>query len=305
MGVKTAFVFPGQGSQRAGMLDAVPENEALDRLLDAAEALSDLELRTIARLGDETDLADTRVAQPLLYLADWAWGVSLIESGIEPDLLAGHSLGELAALAIAGVYSVEAGLELVVERSKLMASTAAATPGTMSAILGMTSDSIAEAITDIDGVWVANDNSAGQVVISGTHEGVNAASEALANAGARKIVPLKVAGPFHSPLMQPAAHAFAEIVRGAEFADATVPVLQNTDPAPTTDAILIQQRLMSQITSPVRWTETMATLASEGPTLVIECGPGAVLGGLSRKIEGVTALSVETAGIERILEEVS
>lgn len=305
MGIKTAFVFPGQGSQRAGMLDAVPENEALDRLLDAAEALSDLELRTIARLGDETDLADTRVAQPLLYLADWAWGVSLIESGIEPDLLAGHSLGELAALAIAGVYSVEAGLELVVERSKLMASTAAATPGTMSAILGMTSDSIAEAITDIDGVWVANDNSAGQVVISGTHEGVNAASEALANAGARKIVPLKVAGPFHSPLMQPAAHAFAEIVRGAEFADATVPVLQNTDPAPTTDAILIQQRLMSQITSPVRWTETMATLASEGPTLVIECGPGAVLGGLSRKIEGVTALSVETAGIERILEEVS
>lgn len=305
MGIKTAFVFPGQGSQRAGMLDAVPENEALDRLLDAAEALSDMELRTIARLGDETDLADTRVAQPLLYLADWAWGVSLIESGIEPDLLAGHSLGELAALAIAGVYSVEAGLELVVERSKLMASTAAATPGTMSAILGMTSDSIAEAITDIDGVWVANDNSAGQVVISGTHEGVNAASEALANAGARKIVPLKVAGPFHSPLMQPAAHAFAEIVRGAEFADATVPVLQNTDPAPTTDAILIQQRLMSQITSPVRWTETMATLASEGPTLVIECGPGAVLGGLSRKIEGVTALSVETAGIERILEEVS
>ncbi len=124
MAVTTALVFPGQGSQRAGMLDNVPELESLDRLLDAAEALSGLELSTIARLGSAEDMADTRVAQPLLYLADWAWGVTLLESGVQPVAVAGHSLGELAALAIAGVYSPEAGLELVVERSKLMATTA-------------------------------------------------------------------------------------------------------------------------------------------------------------------------------------
>lgn len=301
----TAFVFPGQGAQRAGMLDALPENDAIDRLLDAAEALSDLELRTIARLGADEELADTRVAQPLLYLADWAWATSLIETGVTPDLVAGHSLGELAALAVAGVFSVEAGLELVVERSRLMASTAAATPGTMAAILGMPSAAIADGIAGIDGVWVANDNAAGQVVISGTTDGVSAASEALSSAGARKIVPLKVAGPFHSPLMAPAGDAFAEIVRGAEFIDARVPVVQNTDPTPTTDAALIRERLLGQITSPVRWTETMAALAEAGPTLLVECGPGAVLGGLARKIEGITALSVETAGIERVLEEVS
>lgn len=305
MSLTTAFVFPGQGSQRAGMLDAVPENEDLDRLLDAAEALSDLELRTIARLGTDEDLADTRVAQPLLYLADWAWGVSLIDAGVTPDLVAGHSLGELAALAIAGVYSVEAGLELVVERSKLMASTAAATPGTMTAVLGMPSSAIAETIGGIDGVWVANDNAAGQVVISGTDEGVVAASEALAAAGARKLVPLKVAGPFHSPLMAPAGNAFAEIVRGADFSDARIPVLQNTDPTPTTDAVAIQERLLGQIVSPVRWTETMEALSARAPALLVECGPGAVLGGLARKIDGVTALSMESAGIERVLEEVS
>lgn len=305
MAPKIAFVFPGQGSQRAGMLDAVPENEALDRLLDAAEALSDLELRTIAALGADEELADTRVAQPLLYLADWAWGVSLIESGIEPDVVAGHSLGELAALAIAGVFSVEAGLELVVERSRLMAATAAATPGTMAAVLGMQAETIRATVGAIDGVWVANDNSVGQVVLSGTHEGVGAASEALAAAGARKIVPLKVAGPFHSPLMAPAAAAFAEIVRGADFADAQVPVVQNTEPTATTDAHAIRERLIGQIVSPVRWTETMAALSADGPTLLVECGPGAVLGGLARKLDGVTALSVESAGIERILEEVS
>jgi len=302
---RCAFVFPGQGSQRAGMLDAVPELDSLQRLMDAAEALSGLELRTIATLGTAEDLADTRVAQPLLYLADWAWGVTLLESGIVPVAVAGHSLGELAALAVAGVYSPEAGLELVVERSRLMAATAAATPGTMAAVLGLDGAAVASAIDGIAGVWVANDNAPGQVVISGTHEGVGAATEALSDAGARRMVPLAVSGPFHSLLMKPAADAFAELVLGADFADAKFPVLQNTEPVPTTDAETIRMRLVAQITSPVRWTETMQHLLAEGPVTLIESGPGAVLTGLSKRIDDITGIAVESMPLEQLVAEVS
>lgn len=305
MSLKTALVFPGQGSQRPGILEDVPENEDLDRLLDAAEALSGLELCALASDGEDSDLADTRVAQPLLYLTDWAWGVALIESGVEPVAVSGHSLGELAALAIAGVFSVEAGLELVVERSKLMSATAAATPGGMAAIIGMEAAAISTALGDIEGVWIANDNAPGQVVISGTTAGIESATEALSSAGARRIMPLKVAGPFHSPLMEPARAAFAEIIAGAEFGDASIPLYQNTDPSPATDGELIRQRLMAQITSPVRWTETMQALAADGVELLVEAGPGGVLAGLAKRVDGITALAAEQAGIERILEEVS
>ncbi|HSK48661.1 MAG TPA: acyltransferase domain-containing protein, partial [Coriobacteriia bacterium] len=131
MSRNTAFVFPGQGSQRVGMLERVPDHHALDRLLDAAEAISGLELCAVATDGPEDRLSDTRYAQPLLYLADWAWGTVLQSHGVRPVSVAGHSLGEFAALAVAGVFSVEAGLELVVERSKLMATVARANPGTM------------------------------------------------------------------------------------------------------------------------------------------------------------------------------
>ena len=287
------------------MLSAVPELEALDRLLDAAEALSGLEIRTIAALGSAEDLADTRVAQPLLFLADWAWGATLMECGVTPFAFAGHSLGEFAALALARVFSVEAGLELVVERSKLMAATAASTPGTMSAVLGMDAGAIQSVICDIEGVWVANDNAPGQVVISGTNEGVDAAGGALTEAGARRIVPLAVAGPYHSPLMAPAADAFADLLRETQFSDAHTPVLQNTDPEPTRDGEVIRSRLATQIISPVRWAETMRRLAAEGPVTLIECGPGTVLTGLAKRVEGISAISVQDTGIESILQEVS
>ena len=301
----TAIVCPGQGSQRPSMLDSVPELDALDRLLDAAEALSGLDLRTVAMLGTAEDLADTRVAQPLLYLTDWAWGATLLECGLTPVAVAGHSLGEFAALTLAGVFSVEAGLELVVERSRLMATTAAVTAGGMAAVLGMEKQQLAGVLEGIEGVWVANDNAPGQVAISGTDEGIRIASEALVAAGARRVVPLAVAGPFHCPLMAPAADAFAELLRSAHFSDASVPVLQNTDPRPTVDAESIRQRLVGQIVSPVRWTETMQRLASEGPVTLIECGPGTVLTGLAKRVEGITAISVSEAGIESTLQEVS
>lgn len=287
------------------MLDGCPENDDLDRLLDAAEALTGLPLRRLSRDGSAEELADTRVAQPLLYLADWAWGTALLASGLEPAGVAGHSLGELAALAVADVYSVEAGLELVVERSRLMAAAAAASPGAMSAVIGLDGSAIAAALAGIDGVWVANDNSSGQVVISGTTAGVEAASAPLGEAGARRIVPLAVSGAFHSPLMEPARVSFADIVARAEFTDAAIPVYQNVSASASTDSEVIRDRLMLQITSPVRWSDTMRSFVADGITHVVEAGPGAVLTGLAKRVEGISALSADSVGIEQLLEEVS
>ena len=285
------------------MLDALPDSSALSRLLDAAEALSDIDLRAVAAMGTPDQLADTRAAQPLLYLADWAWGTAALKAGVPAVAVAGHSLGELAALAVAGVFSVEAGLELVVRRSKLMAECAAATPGAMSAVLGLDSDAILAVTDPIEGVWVANDNAPGQVVISGTLEGVAAASDALQQSGARRIVPLRVAGPFHTPLMAPAADAFAALLAGAEFADAALPVYSNTAASPATDGALLRERLIMQIVSPVRWTPTMSALLSNGCDTLLECGPGAVLSGLTKRVEGLSAFAAEQDGITAVLAE--
>ena len=301
---QVAFTFPGQGSQRPGMLSAMPHIEGLDRLVDAAEALTDVELRVMSLMAPAEDLADTRVAQPMLFLSDWAWGTALLAAGIRPIAVAGHSLGELAALAISGVFSVEAGLELVAERSRLMATAAAAASGGMAAVLGMDGDTIAASLEGMSGVWMANDNAPGQVVISGTHEGLEAATRGLTEAGARKIVPLNVAGPFHSPLMEPARAAFAEVLAQTAFAAPAWPVVQNTDPTPTSDPSEIRTRLAAQITAPVRWTETMAALRDMGAATLIEAGPGAVLKGLARRMDDLEALSVEDGGIEAVTEAV-
>jgi [acyl-carrier-protein] S-malonyltransferase len=303
MTAQFATVFPGQGSQRHGMLASLPDPDAIIRLLDAAEALSGLDLRDIATDGTPEQLADTRAAQPLLYLADWAWGSALLEHGIAPVAVAGHSLGELAALAIAGVFSVEAGLELVVERSRLMARCAAETPGGMMAVIGMESAIVAACVEDLCGVWMANDNAPGQVVLSGTYEGLGEATRALSEAGARRLVPLNVAGAFHSPLMEPAAVDFAAVLQSATFKDAMVPVCQNADPTLSTDAATLRARLAAQITSPVRWTETMSALRDAGATVVVECGPGAVLRGLARRVDGIEGMGLEDAGVETVVEE--
>jgi [acyl-carrier-protein] S-malonyltransferase len=287
------------------MLEGLPDAAAVDRLLDAAEALSGLDLRRVALDGTPEQLADTRAAQPLLYLADWAWGSEALAAGMEPVAVAGHSLGELAALAVVGAFSVEAGLELVVERSRLMALCAAENPGGMAAVLGMDLPAVSATVDGIEGVWIANDNAPGQVVLSGTHQGLVDASAALTEAGARRVVPLNVAGPFHSPLMAPAGEAFATLLERTAIADAAFPVVQNTDPSPAMDAAVIRERLVRQMVSPVRWTETMAALVEAGAGALVESGPGTVLKGLARRLEGVTAYAVEDAGIAAINEEVS
>lgn len=304
MTCRTALVFPGQGSQRPGMLEEVPGNDTFDRLLDAGEALTGLELRAIAAIGGVEDLADTRVAQPLLYLADWAWAVAALEAGLEPVAVAGHSLGELVALAISGVFSPEAGLELVVERSKLMATAAASVPGGMAAVIGLDADSISEAIQDYEALWVANDNGPGQVVVSGAKDDLDSAMDPIKEAGARRVIPLKVAGPFHSPLMEPARAAFEEILGQAEFNDASIPVINNAQPIPTRDSGEIRERLTMQITAPVRWTETMHALMDDGVQTIVEAGPGTVLKGMTRGMDELSAISLQEIEIDRILEEV-
>ncbi|MBW6468440.1 MAG: ACP S-malonyltransferase [Coriobacteriia bacterium] len=302
--MNAVLVFPGQGSQRTGMLDDIPEVEALDRLLDAAEALTKRDLRRLQREGTPAELADTRVAQPLLYLADWAWGSVLLDVGVRPVAVAGHSLGELAALAVAGVYSVEAGLELVCERARMMADAVAGSPGSMSAVLGLDGQAVADVVHGIDGVWLANDNAPGQVVISGLREAVAEAGDALLSAGARRVVPLDVAGAFHSPVLQKAADAFSDVLDSAEFCDATFPVLQNTRPEPATEADEIRAALATQMSSPVRWTETMHSCTRYAPVTLIEAGPGSVLRGLAKRVDGINAVSIDDAGVQAVVEEV-
>jgi [acyl-carrier-protein] S-malonyltransferase len=303
--VSYALVFPGQGSQRVGMLDALRSYDGMERLLDAAEALSGMPLSRVATEGPDVDLADTRVAQPLLYLADWAWGRALADAGASPAAVAGHSLGEYAALTFAGVFSVEAGLELVIERSRLMATAAASTPGGMAAVLGLDDDVVRDCVDALSSVWVANDNSPGQIVISGTHPGIEKATEALMACGARRVVQLKVAGGFHSPLMEAAAQAFSEVLAQAAFSDARIPVVSNAEPSPAVDAEILRRRLAEQMTSPVRWTETMLALAELGVTGLVEAGPGSVLTGLARRVDGLTGTAVEEAGVDAVMEEVA
>lgn len=305
MSARVSLVFPGQGSQRHGMLERLPDPTKMTRLLDAAEGLSDLDLRAVAHDGTPEQLSDTRAAQPLLYLADWAWGSELLAAGIRPIAVAGHSLGELAALAIAGVFSVEAGLELVVERARLMAQCAAETAGGMTAVLGLDVEALAGAVAGVPGVWVANDNARGQVVLSGTCEGLRTAETLARDAGARRVVPLQVAGPFHTPLMQSAADDFERILRDARFSDATIPVVQDSDPRAATDADVLRERLVAQIAGPVRWRDVMDELVRLGSDTVVEAGPGAILAGLARRTSGLRGLSADEAGIEAVLEEVA
>lgn len=302
---RVALVFPGQGSQCLGMLSAAPDDGRLSALVAHASELLGEDLVELSENGPEEALADTRFAQPLLYLVGWAWGQALLDRGVSPFAVAGHSLGELSALAVAGVFPVEAGLEAVVKRGRLMSEAAAGSEGAMAAVLGLDAEAIADSIREVEGVWVANDNAPGQIVISGRTAAVAAASGLLVEAGARRVVPLKVSGAFHSPLMESARAAFADVLAPIEFANAAFPVYQNTDPTPSVDGAGIKARLVSQITSPVRWSETMSALAQDGPVTLVEAGPGSVLVGLARRIDGIIALSASASGIDAVIEEVS
>jgi len=288
-----AWVFPGQGSQKLGMAAGELELDGARERFAAASELLGRDLLAICNgeaSGELSDLNDTRNTQPALFVLESLLIDGLRAQGRSPQLVAGHSAGELVALYAAGVFDVTTGLQLIQTRSTLMA---AAGGGGMTAVMGFDRGQLEQLVAATEGVVIANDNSDAQVVISGSPEAVAAVSSQLS---CKRAIPLPVSGAFHSPFMAEAAAAFAQVLETVPFAQAQVPVLSNTDPSPSTDAATLKARLTSQMTSGVRWRETMARLAAEGITVAVEIGPGNVLSGLiKRSCPGITTAQIGSA----------
>jgi [acyl-carrier-protein] S-malonyltransferase len=289
-----AWVFPGQGSQKVGMAEAVlPLPGARQRFALASELLGRdlLAICSATEPGEGLmDLNDTRNTQPALFVVESLLVDALQAQGRLPALVAGHSLGELVALYAAGVFDAETGLALMRRRSELMAS---AGGGAMTAVIGFDPEQLRDLVAATEGVVIANDNSEAQVVLSGTPQAVAAVSEALR---CKRAIPLAVSGAFHSPFMAEAAASFASTLEEVPFADAKVPVLSNTDPTPERDGEALKARLTRQMTRGVRWRETMACLPLQGIHTAVEVGPGQVLSGLiKRGCPGLETAQVSTA----------
>ena len=285
-----AWVFPGQGSQKVGMAAGLLEHPlGRERFALASEKLG----RDLAAIcagtaeGELSDLNDTRNTQPALFVVESLLVDLLREQQREAELLAGHSLGELVALYAGGVFDAASGIDLVIRRSQLMAT---AGGGAMTAVMGFDRPSLEQAVNATDGVVIANDNSDAQVVLSGLPEAVAQVVEGIT---CKRAVPLAVSGAFHSPFMAEPAAAFAELLESVSFADSRVPVLSNTDPTPSSSGAELKQRLRQQMTTGVRWRETMQALGNAGVDTCVEVGPGAVLSGLiKRSLSGVTTAQV-------------
>jgi [acyl-carrier-protein] S-malonyltransferase len=285
-----AWVFPGQGSQKLGMAEPLLELPGARERFDAASELLGRDLLAIcagSAEGELSDLNDTRNTQPALFVIESLLVDGLKAQGRSAHLVAGHSLGELVALYAAGVFDAQTGLQLMKTRSELMA---AAGGGAMTAVMGFDRGQLEELVAATEGVVIANDNSSAQVVLSGSPEAVAAVSAALT---CKRAIPLAVSGAFHSPFMQQAADAFAEAIAAVPFADAAIPVLSNTDPTPETSGEALKSRLRSQMTTGVRWRETMERFSADGVTTAVEIGPGNVLSGLiKRSCEGITTAQI-------------
>ena len=281
---KTAFVFPGQGAQYVGMGKDLYDNYPLARelMLQANEELG-FALTDIMFEGSDEDLRQTRVTQPAIFLHSVV--ACRLLNQIRPDMVAGHSLGEFSALVIAGVLEMGDALRLVSERALAMQEACEICPGTMAAVLGMEDDRVAEICQQIpDCVVAANYNCPGQVVISGSEVGVEQACKALKEAGAKRALKLPVGGAFHSPLMQPAAERLQKAIMNTPFYAPICPVYQNVSACAEKDKHVIQRQLLEQLTSPVRWTQSVQQMIADGAMRFYEFGPGDVLKGLIRKI---------------------
>ncbi|MBM5791580.1 MAG: ACP S-malonyltransferase [Cyanobacteria bacterium M_surface_10_m1_298] len=288
-----AWVFPGQGSQKVGMAAGVLELPGAQSRFQSASELLGRDLLAICNgeaSGDLSDLGDTRNTQPALFVVESLLVDALKAQGRSADLVAGHSLGELVALYAAGVFDATTGLQLMKTRSELMA---AAGGGAMTAVMGFDRAELEALVQATDGVVIANDNSSAQVVLSGSPEAVEAVSGQLK---CKRAIPLAVSGAFHSPFMEQAATAFAQELERVPFQDALIPVLSNTDPTPETGAAALKQRLRSQMTTGVRWRETMERFSADGISTAVEIGPGNVLSGLiKRSCEGLTTAQISTS----------
>lgn len=273
---KTVWVFPGQGSQATGMgVDLQDWPEAQQRFAEA-EAILGWSVLERCQADAET-LSQTVNTQPCLYVLEAILSDRLRTLGEQPDYVAGHSLGEYSALYAAGVFDFATGLRLVQKRAELMQ---AASGGKMAALIGFDAEALTEAIAATEGVVLANDNSAAQVVISGTPEAVDAI---LTNVKSKRAVPLTVSGAFHSPFMAEAAATFAASLEAVDFQDAQVPVLSNVSASPSTASAELKQNLLQQMTGSVRWRETCLAIESLGVEQLVEVGPGKVLTGLMKR----------------------
>ncbi|WP_077919531.1 ACP S-malonyltransferase [Spirosoma sp. 209] len=280
-----AYVFPGQGSQFRGMgHDLYQQSEAARSLFDQANQILGYDLTRIMFEGTDEDLKQTIYTQPAVFLHGVV--LALTTDSFSPDMVAGHSLGELSALTAAGVLSFEDGLRLASIRAAAMQRACEITPSTMAAVLGLADDVIERICAEVteEIVVPANYNCPGQVVISGSMAGIELAGERLKAAGARRVLPLAVGGAFHSPFMEPARDEFAQAVTNMTFAQPRCPVYQNVDARPATDPAQIKANLIAQLTSPVRWTQSVEQMVTDGATEFIESGPGKVLQGLVKKI---------------------
>ena len=279
-----AYVFPGQGAQFPGMGKDLYESNAIAReLMDKANEVLGFRLTDIMFSGTAEELQQTKVTQPAVFVYSVAQALSQGEA-FQPDMVAGHSLGEFSALVASGCLRFEDGLRLVYARAMAMQACCDAVPGTMAAIIKLDDSTIERICEETEGLVVAaNYNCPGQVVISGEKEAVMAACEKMKEAGAKRALPLQVGGAFHSPLMEPARKQLAEAIEATAFHTPICPIYQNVDARPHTDTDEIKQNLLLQLTSPVRWTDSVMQMKADGMTDFEECGPGQVLTGLINK----------------------
>ncbi|MCX6287069.1 MAG: ACP S-malonyltransferase [Bacteroidetes bacterium] len=281
----TAYVFPGQGAQFEGMgKDLYEKSDSAKALFEKANDILGFRITDLMFAGTDEDLRQTRVTQPAIFLHSVILASTLGEA-FKPDMVAGHSLGEFSALVSNKVLSFEDGLRLVFARAQAMQKACEKEPSTMAAILGLDDQKVEEICKSIDEVVVpANYNSPGQLVISGSMKGIEIACEKLKAGGARRALPLKVGGAFHSPLMEPARMELAEAINSTVFHQPICPIYQNATAERVTDPLKIKENLIVQLTAPVLWTQLVQRMIADGATHFIEVGPGNILQGLISKI---------------------
>ncbi|HQQ98099.1 MAG TPA: ACP S-malonyltransferase [Cyclobacteriaceae bacterium] len=281
-----AYVFPGQGAQFTGMgKDLYDSNPKIKSLFDQANAILGFRITDTMFGGTADELKQTNVTQPAVFIHSVA--VALSREDFMPAMVAGHSLGEFSSLVANGTLTFEDGLKLVAKRAAAMQRACEINPSTMAAIMGLDDSKVEEICASVTGevVVAANYNCPGQLVISGSMKGIEIACEKMKAAGAKRALPLQVGGAFHSPLMEPAREELAKAIESTHFSTPTCPVYQNVNAQPAVDVSVIRKNLIAQLTSPVRWTQSVQAMVKGGAKVFIECGPGKVLQGLVKKIE--------------------